>query len=377
MESIFTLQDEGFWLLILWPFASGLVLYKMPQQTIQTGGVVVCRWYWLTAMLLAFPYILWAGYRGNMIDTGAYVRGFLSSNYTIWDIPRILREVEKDVGFTVLVSVLKTLGIRTRVSFLMTIAAIQILCMVRTFRRYSPNYWISMFLFVASTDYVAWMCNGIRQFLAVCLIFAAFDLLVERKFILFSLVVLISSTIHGSALLMLPFAYVMNGPALNRKTMLAILATALVIPFVDRFLPAFGALLEDTQYNDIMTEGGIWENDDGTNMLRVTVYSIPALVALFGRRYFRGRADRVMNLCINASIISMVIYFLSSVTSGVYIGRIPIYTTLYGYMSLPWLLDQIFEKRTVRLITFLMILCYVIFFYYQMAHAWDFIPEVL
>ena len=224
-------------------------------------------------------------------------------------------------------------------------------------------------MFVASTDYLSWMHNGIRQFIAVSMIFAAFPLQVKGKYWRFALVVLLASTIHGSALLMLPFAYIMTGPVLNRKTFLMIGGVALLIPFIDNFLPMLENLLMDTQYNDVMTNG-IWESDDGTNLIRVLVYSVPALVALLGRKYIRRNTNPVTNLCINASMITMAIYLISSVTSGIYIGRIPIYTTLHGYVVLPWLIDQIFEEQSARLVKVLMILFYAVFHYYQMAIAW-------
>ena len=172
-------------------------------------------------------------------------------------------------------------------------------------------------MFVASTDYLSWMHNGIRQFIAVSMIFAAFPLQVKGKYWRFALVVLLASTIHGSALLMLPFAYIMTGPVLNRKTFLMIGGVALLIPFIDNFLPMLENLLMDTQYNDVMTNG-IWESDDGTNLIRVLVYSVPALVALLGRKYIRRNTNPVTNLCINASMITMAIYLISSVTSGIY-----------------------------------------------------------
>ena len=80
-------------------------------------------------------------------------------------------------------------------------------------------------------------------------------------------------------------------------------------------------------------------------------------------------------MCINAAMITVAMYLVSSVTSGIYIGRIPIYTTLHGYMVLPWLIDQIFEKRSARLIKFLMVTFYVAFYYYQMEIIWQLLSK--
>lgn len=66
-------------------------------------------------------------------------------------------------------------------------------------------------------------------------------------------------------------------------------------------------------------------------------------------------------------------YFLVALRTTIYIGRLPIYTTLHGYILLPWLIDQIFEKSSVALVRLMMIGLYILFFYYQMHFTWNFI----
>lgn len=371
-STIFNLGKTSYWLLLIWLFGAGVILYKMPRKAELVCGCRQERWYWFTAMLMVLPLILWAAYRPHVGDTSAYATRFLKAPSYVSDIPRYLSQNTKDQGFAILILVLKFLGVPDYRTFFLVLAAFQIWCLVYTFRKYSPNYWISIFLFIASTDYLSWMFNGIRQFTAVCMTFAAFSLLVERKYIRFTLITLLASTIHASALLMLPLAYVMQGPALNRKTMLTIIGAALCIPFIDRFTPIMETLLADTQYSDVMTNE-IWTSDDGTNIIRVLVYSAPALVVFFGYRYIIHSKDPVMNLCINASILTMAMYLVSAVTSGIYVGRLPIYTTLHGYMVLPWVIDQVFEKSSARLIKLLMVLCYLGFFYFQMHFTWDYL----
>lgn len=56
-----------------------------------------------------------------------------------------------------------------------------------------------------------------------------------------------------------------------------------------------------------------------------------------------------------------------------YVGRLPIYTTLHGYMVLPWVIDQIFEKSSARLIKLMVVVLYVGFFYYQMHITWNYL----
>ena len=373
-QTIFDLNNSSYWYPILYLFAAGIILYGMPLKTEYLGGRRVQRWYWFSALLLAFPYILWAGYRTDFIDTRAYIQAYRSTTSFLSDLPSVLAKNSKDQGFSVLMVFCKALGIDQYQHFMLLVAAFQMICMVFIFRKYSEDMWSCLFLFVASTDYMSWMQNGIRQFIAVAMTFAAFDLLVRKRYMSYVAVVLLASTFHGTALLMLPFAFIMTGPAMNRKTTMMIVGVVALIPFIDSVMPLMEDLLANTQYDDMMSNG-IWENDDGTNLIRVLVYSVPALAALLGRRYIQHNRDPVINMCINASMITFAKYADSAVTSGIYIGRIPIYTTLYGYMVLPWLIDQIFEKQSGRLIKLLMIGCYVGFYYYQMEIIWGLLSK--
>ena len=368
---IFALDGKGHLLPLIWLIAGGLVLSKMPMQHEYVCGREKKSWYTFNAFLLVLPLIFWSGFREYVGDTYAYQKAFIDAPATFSTLLGSLNADTKDPGFVVPVTLFKALGVSNYRGFFLIIAAFQMLSIALVFRKYSPNYWISIFLFVVSTDYISWMFNGMRQFIATTMIFGAFDLMVRKKHIAFALVVLLAAQIHGSAILMLPLAFLMQGPAMNKKTMLMIAGTAAILPFIDRFMPFFNELLSDTQYSTTMTDE-IWTVDDGTHPVRVLVYSVPALFALFGRRYVRLENDPAMNLCVNASLITMAIYLVSMVTSGIYMGRLPIYTTLHGYIALPWLIDTIFAEDSARLMKFLMVGGFLAFFYYQMHFTWGY-----
>lgn len=62
------------------------------------------------------------------------------------------------------------------------------------------------------------------------------------------------------------------------------------------------------------------------------------------------------------SIIGSGIYIISKIlSSGVMIGRLPIYFTMYNLILLPWLIQNLFDKNERRLIYYLMIVCYFAF----------------
>lgn len=364
-----SLTLTNYWWLLIWLFVGGAICNYFPKRREVLGDRVVTRWDIWPAILLVLPYIVWAGFRGDWADTGLYRAGFLNRTESLSSIPAVFLGDGKDPGFTVLMILLRVfIGDSDKVFFLI-VAAFQMFCIAATYRRFSENFWLCIFLFVVSTDYMSWMHNGIRQFIAATVIFACFDLLLKKRFVPLICIILLVSTIHGSALLMIPIIFVVQGHAWNVKTILTLALTMVIVVFIERFTPILNSLLQDTQYDNMMTNG-IWENDDGTSIIRVLVYSVPALLSLLGLKQLRRANDPVINICVNCSIVTMAIYLVSAVSSGIYIGRIPIYTTLQGYMALPWLIDHIFERKSAQLMYVITIVLFVLFFFFQMHFVW-------
>lgn len=362
----------NFWWPLIWIFLAGAVLSRLPKKCEQIQDGIVERWNVLPAVLLILPYIIWAGFRGNIADTRLYRIGFLNTEADLSIIPTLLADPNReDVGYEIFVVLMRCLIGENADLFFLIIAAFQGLCIALIFRQYSSNYWISIFLFIASTDYMSWMMNGMRQFIAVTIIFACFGWMLQKKYIHLIVMILLVSTFHESALLMLPIIFIVQGEAWNIKMILMLCVTMVVVAFIDRFTPIMNELLQNTNYDTALSEQ-VLSQDDGTNILRVLVYSVPALLSLFCIKHVRTANNPVINLSVNCSIVTMALYLLAMVTSGIYIGRLPIYTTLQGYIAVPWLINNIFEKKSARLFTCVMVLLFCVFYYYQMFIAWNY-----
>ena len=364
------MELKNYWWLVIWLFVGGgFFAFYIPRQPEKLCGRTVWRWHWLAALGLAFPYWLWAAGRRYFGDSWAYLTSFHKAPGSLQELGSYVMTSDKDKGFSALVVLIKALVGDSDILYFGVIAGIQILCLVYVYRKYSSSYWVSMFLFVASTDYLSWMQNGMRQFLACALIFAGFTWMVQKKYLPLILLILLASTIHGSALIMLPIVFLVQGKAMSKRTVFTVAAMLLIVLSIDKFTPLLGELLADTQYSDMMGNE-IWASDDGTNVIRVLVYSVPALLAIAGRHYIWQEDDPVINLSVNCSLITMGLYAIAAVSSGIYIGRLPIYTTLMGYISLPWILDHMFTKGSAQFMKVMMVLGFLAFFYFQMHFTW-------
>ncbi|MEO2261810.1 EpsG family protein [Dorea sp. YH-dor228] len=356
---------SNYYLILVWVAVAWMIgLCTKVQRTEYVCGEKVQRYYPLWAFLIYLPLVIWSGFRGYVGDTGAYMEMFREIPSGLRNIPSYMDTIEKDKGFYLFSAVIKDLiGDNVNVYFII-LALIQVALLIKVYRKYSSNYIVTFFLFVASTDYISWMFNGIRQFTAVTITFFAFEYILKKKYVPAVLTVLFAALFHGSALLVLPFIFIAQGQAWNKKTILFIIAVIVAVMFIGKFTDILDTLLAETQYKNVVSD---WQDfqDDGTNIIRVLVYAIPSILSLVGLRFIKYADDPVINLCTNMSIASVGFYVVSMFTSGIFIGRLPIYFSLYSYILLPWEIEHMFSEKSIKLVYLAMIAGYLGFYMYS------------
>ena len=351
------------------------VLYAIAREGNQRYQVYVAgeyegRYRWFTVLMIVAVLSYVAAMRSDRIgDTTAYLRTYINAQPTWNAVVNAINGTGKDKGFSILVPILKMLiGDRPRF-FLGVIACFSILCVFYTYRRHSCNLFITAFLFLASGEYVMWTHNGMRQFIAVSMIFAATNLLLKKRYVLYTAVVLLASTFHASALIMLPVILVVQGRAWNIRAiamLLVIFALSASTELLNEFLLD---VMENSQYSGDIDALMATE---GTNPFRVAVFAVPPLMALVFRKQILELDVPIINLSVNMSIVSMGVFVISMFTSGIYIGRMPVYFSLYNYLLIPWIIERFFEKHSAKLVYLIAVCCYMFYYYYQMHIVWNF-----
>lgn len=344
---------------------------KMTHQTytVNIYGREELRYGWIPVLMIAIPLICLAGTRANIGDTGAYRSAFLSMDVSWNGFLNIIEVDSKDKGFSVFTWLIKLIIGNNDKLYFTIIASICIMCVVCVYKKYSCNFIMSMFLFIASSDYVQWNYNGMRQFIAVSIAFAAMDWLLNKRYLKYFLLILLLSTIHASALIMIPISFIVQGKAWNIKTVCLVACALAAVNYSDVTIGIITDFMEDTQYS---SEVGQFLETQGTNILRVLVFCIPPVMALLFHRWLDKEDSKLLNLSTNMSIVSMGAYLVSAATSGIFVGRIPIYFSLSNYILLPWLVENVFEEKSQKVVYAVIVACYLIFYYYQMTVAWDF-----
>ena len=361
-----------YWFMMAWVIFFG-ILAQASARKVCVGEylgeeVYEARAHLFMAVVTFAVIVFFAGMRSKVGDTTAYIKMF--RDYPLLQNAHdvIFDSSAKEPGFRLLSILIKTFISDNYNVWLFIIAIISGICVMFPLYKYSCNFGISAFLFIASCQFT-WMFNGMRQFLVAAIMFSCTGLILKNKTLLYIIIVCILSTIHQSALILIPMYFIAKGEPWNKRTMLFIGCIVLAMIFTSRFTNLLTDVVEQTDYATSVNE--FRNTDDGTSLIRILVESIPIMMAFIYREKIKDKLTPIIKLSINMSLIASGFYIISKiVNSGILLGRLPIYFSMYNLTLLPWLLNNIFENREKNLIYYIMILCYFLFFYYQMVVAW-------
>ena len=203
--------------------------------------------------------------------------------------------------------------------------------------------------------------NGVRQAMVAAILFAATHFIVKGKFIPYAIVVAIFSTMHSSAMIMIPVYFIARQEAWSKQTKIIIcLATVGFLCFY-QIMPAVFDTLGDSsygEYEEIITQGG-----GGSSFMRVIVNAVPIVLAYIKRDKLKELWPE-SNVFVNMSLINLI--FITFALYNWIFARFQIYFQLYNFVLLPYIIKNCFSRREERdLVYYCFIVCYFIFFYYE------------
>ena len=319
------------------------------------------------AMVAFSAVIVFAGLRSGVADTPVYIARFEDFPIGFSKIGTLLSDAD-DPGFILFSVFIKTYISNDYSVWLFIIAFISGFCVMIGFYNYSSNFALSAFLFIASSQFT-WMFNGIRQYMVVCILFACTSLIYKKKTISYIALVIILSTIHKTAIFMIPIYFIVSGEPWNKRTLIIILGIILCMIFANRVLNIFDSVMQESDYAIGYNE--FKADDDGVNLFTILVALIPTMLSFIFREKLKDKYTENIKVSINMSIMTVCIYIFSNITrSGILVGRMGVYFSIYNFILLPWLIDNIFELNEKRLVKYIMVICYIALFYYQMEIAW-------
>ena len=306
----------------------------------------------LFTLLALITLVCVSGLRSNIGDTFFYMHAYKINRVDwayIFD--------NKDIGFGIMQMLLQQITMDPQL-LIFVISFITNCLIVMVLYKYCRLIELGLYVFITSGLFLTSM-NGLRQFLAAAVLFAGTKYLIEGNGKKYGCVVLLASSIHMSAIIMVPIYFIVRSKAWSKTTFLLLFSSIILVLGFNQFQEFLFSALESTQYGHYQDF-----SEGGASILRVLVTSVPILLAFMGRERLKEifpEGDAIINM----SILGVVFMLVS--TQNWIFARFYYYFGLYQLILIPWVV-QSFRERDRKLLYLCIVIFYSIFFYNFWSH---------
>ena len=199
--------------------------------------------------------------------------------------------------------------------------------------------------------------GAVRQYLAATMIFCAYPFLRERKFWKYCLLIIIGSSFHITALIMLPVYFFVIKKASWKNAIIIILASFILSYSYDYIFKVLSVVKEKEfgEYSYFTTS---------VNIFRILVAFAPIVLFAFvskNKQGFLPNEQRSLDLAINIILINAA--FMFATKDSAYLARVGIYTGVFFPLAIPEITKR-FDKNTRMIIELIMVIFYLAYFLY-------------
>ena len=355
--------------LLLLLAASLVLAYISQQNTVlcyQTGAPYRPTRDW-AFVALAVMLTFFAGMRYDWNDTWNYISIFRNAPY-LWEYlqSETLRDVFANPLYYLVQSGFKSF-FDNEYAFLFVTAAFTQWCFLLFFKRYSTNFTFSIFLYFTLGTF-CFTLAALKQVLAMSVLMLAMPYLEKKQWGRYYLMVFLAMTVHTYAL---AFA-VLPLFRLRPWSAFTFLFLAVVVFIMLNFEGVITSFMDsaDEMGKTIHDEDVL--NNTSLNRLRVLVYSATPLVTFLFRKWLFRDCRVEHNILTHMSIISFAFMLLGTQNGANMFARMGTYFEVGTICVLPWLIPRTFERRSARLVTTVIVVLFLGYFFYEFTIAKDF-----
>ena len=332
------------------------------RKVVIAGKVLFTEQIFLLGIAILILTIL-ASFRTGLGDTSNYINIFHRLP-TDWSSFIAILSEYTEKGFYLLNFIIKKLFGDNQNIYLFITSFITIGGVAFFSYRNSSNPGICMLIYILSGSYVSGM-NGVRQALVAGIFVMAYKLIERRKYIPYIIICLLLSTVHTSALVLIPMILILNIKEWSRGTYVLLLATfGLYIAY-----PLFAGILTQALAGSAYERysNGIQNfTNGGANVLRAIILFIPIVLSFLFKENLKKKNPN-FKMLLNASILNFMFMLLATVRSWIF-ARFCIYFNPFSYVLLIECIE-VSGKRNRQILYIACILLYGLFFYYEMTTA--------
>ena len=307
-----------------------------------------------------------------------YGNDYMSYYSVYWEISNfdsisqvLNMEVYREPGWSVLNYIFRYFG-----GFFGLVAVISLfegIVYYKAIKRYSPkNLWVlGVFLYLIRTSFYLLNFSMLRQGLAIAVFLALWPWIEKKKWIPCLIIMYLTSTIHSSALILLPFCFWGYLPVKNSRVIaFPLIALLIVLSFSTSLLISVSeAVLEtsDSFQQYTVTYG---KGSAGVQFgIGALIYLIPTIVTWFYLGY--GAKTEENKRMASLSLVGTLITPFNSVLPMV--GRLGFYFSAYSIVVLPLAYMSI-KNKGLRM-TLLSLYCLIVAYDYYVFFTSDVFGE--
>ncbi|SJN37863.1 capsular polysaccharide biosynthesis protein [Marinilactibacillus psychrotolerans 42ea] len=275
-----------------------------------------------------------------------------------------------EIGYVALNKVLFLISSNPLILFGVTSAFVIGVFMLFMYKN-SNIFWFSVFLFINLRIYY-FTLSGIRQAIALAIILISYKFIKERKPIPFSLLVLLASSFHASAIFFF-LVYPLSKIKYSKKVMLMYTFVGGVLFLTFNY--TIGIILNILPQYENYLSSSYFESIKLASIIDFIIILLIFLFGLFTSHRFLSSADRRLveensknssgssSLNILLHIISLAVMITFIAINGAVIKRAALYFFMFAVIFIPYTIQNIKNKK-VRVLTLYLI--FVLVFAYNL-----------
>ncbi len=344
-------------ILVILGIVTGLA-YLSQRHSMQTGKQT-----WDIYLVILFIFlVLFAGLRTSYNDTGNYINGFVNAD-TIGDFLSDSENLDllNNPLFYGFQSLIRTFTDNYTVFFI--ICAIIVNYLNLDFIKKNTeieNFAYSIFIYVCIGTLMLSLAAQ-KQTLTMAVLTLALTQLFDRHYVKYYIIVFLAGLIHTYAWLFFFLPILDTKPWSFRTYILIVITIAIMYSFqgtITSFLEVADQVGKNIPASEIF-------DDNRMNILRVAVYAVIPIATLFFKRRINYNVDRKNSIYIQMSIISLMFMLLGTINGANMFGRAANYFQMGVICSLPWIVKQLFNRKSVALVLMVATLCFTGFYMYD------------
>lgn len=294
--------------------------------------------------------ILISGLRSGIGDTYYY-----KYSYSLMDGTFNNFSFVGDFGFNILQIILYNISSNPQILIFVTAFITNLLNSIIFYTYRNKTYLeLTVYMYITSGYFFTSM-NGIRQCLAASIVFIGTKFIVKDELKKYLLLIIVASTIHNSAILMIPVYFIARSEVWSRRIIVLLVSFIIGFIFYDYITPIIYNLLGNSTYSQYQ-----YSSEGGSSLTRAIIMLVPVILSYINREKLKEIWPD-SKIFVNISLLAFIF-----TTFGLYnwiFNRVTLYFQLYNMILIPTIIRKCYVGKEKRLLYLGFIVFYFIFFY--------------